>query len=128
MLTKCTLIVLDAERADEIEPIGAELRLASGASAYLVLGDHEGKGHWEGMNTWSAVFSRYSTDNRDVLNEDPQISPEDDAAIVFTSGTTGLPRCLKLTTRVLNPHFQYDFFGRERLSSTRRAIPSDSDS
>ncbi|KAK0501759.1 hypothetical protein EDD18DRAFT_1307189 [Armillaria luteobubalina] len=97
MLTKCTLIVLDAERADEIEPIGAELRLASGASAYLVLEDHEGKGHWEGMNTWSAVFSRYSTDHRDVLNEDPQISPEDDATIVFTSGTTGLPSSSSMT-------------------------------
>ncbi len=90
-LTKCALIILDTERADEIEPIGAELRLASGASAYLVLEDHEGKGHWEGMDIWSAVFSRYNTDPGDVLSNDPRISPEDDAAIIFTSGTTGLP-------------------------------------
>ncbi|PBK66536.1 long-chain-fatty-acid-CoA ligase [Armillaria solidipes] len=91
-LTKCTLIILDPERADVVEPIGAELRFASGASGYLVLEDHEGKGHWEGMDVWSAVFSGYHRDPGDVLSHDPQILPEDDATITFTSGTTGLPR------------------------------------
>ncbi|KAK0215880.1 hypothetical protein EDD85DRAFT_1029938 [Armillaria nabsnona] len=105
-LTKCALIILDTERADEIEPIGAELRLASGASAYLVLEDHEGKGHWEGMDIWSAVFSRYGTDPGDVLSDDPQISPEDDAAIIFTSGTTGLPKGVLSSQRAfLTPIF-----------------------
>ncbi|PBK98204.1 long-chain-fatty-acid-CoA ligase [Armillaria gallica] len=91
-LTKCALIILDPERADVVEPIGAELKLASGASGYLVLEDHEGKGHWESMDVWSAVFSGYNRDPGDVLSDDPQILPEDDATIAFTSGTTGLPK------------------------------------
>ncbi|KAK0452895.1 uncharacterized protein EV420DRAFT_1765988 [Desarmillaria tabescens] len=101
MLTKCTLIILDTERADMVEPIGAELRLACGASRYLVLEDHEGKGHWEGMDVWSRVFSEYDGDPGNVLSDDPQISPEDDAAITFTSGTTGLPKGVLSSQRAL---------------------------
>ncbi len=74
-----------------VEPIGAELKLGSGASGYLVLEDNEGKGHWESMDVWSAVISGYNRDPGDVLSDDPQILPEDDATIAFTSGTTGLP-------------------------------------
>lgn len=43
-LTKCSLIILDPERADKIEPIVADLKHASGASGYLVIQDQEGKG------------------------------------------------------------------------------------
>ncbi len=74
-----------------IETIAAELRLASGTSGYIVLEEHEGKGHWQGMDVWKTVFSGYNGDPGDVLGDDPQILPEDDATITFTSGTTGLP-------------------------------------
>ncbi|KAK0452889.1 uncharacterized protein EV420DRAFT_1645412 [Desarmillaria tabescens] len=94
-LTKCTLIVLDPERA---ERIGAELKLASG---YLVLEDHEGKGHWESMDVWGTVFSGYNKDPGNVLSDDLQISPEDDAIITFTSGTTGLPKGVLSSQRAL---------------------------
>ncbi|KAK0442328.1 hypothetical protein EV421DRAFT_1904106 [Armillaria borealis] len=122
-LTKCALIILDTERADEIEPISAELRLASGASAYLVLEDHEGKGHWKGMDIWSAVFSRYSTDPGDVLSDDPQISPEDDAAIIFTSGTTGLPKGVLSSQRpFLTPIFDGEAVFDEASRSFRQLV------
>ncbi|KAK0452875.1 uncharacterized protein EV420DRAFT_1765972 [Desarmillaria tabescens] len=60
MLTRCALIVLDPERADMIEPVTAELSLASGASGCLVLENHEGQGHWEGVDVWNAVSSGYN--------------------------------------------------------------------
>lgn len=125
-LTKCTLIILDPERADVVEPIGAELRFASGASGYLVLEDHEGKGHWEGMDVWSAVFSGYHRDPGDVLSHDPQILPEDDATITFTSGTTGLPKGVLSSQRaLLTPAFNVgSLIGRDCLRRGEPFVPT----
>ncbi|KAK0502172.1 hypothetical protein EDD18DRAFT_1278035 [Armillaria luteobubalina] len=127
-LTRCTLIILDPERADVVEPICAELRFASGASGYLVLEDHEGKGHWEDMDAWSVVFSRYNKDSGDVLRDDPQILPEDDAAITFTSGTTGLPKGVLSSQRaLLTPIFNVgSLIGRDCLRRGEPFIPTPS--
>ncbi|KAK0438301.1 hypothetical protein EV421DRAFT_1714443, partial [Armillaria borealis] len=121
-LTRCTLIVLDPERADMIETIADELRLASGTSGYIVLEEHEGKGHWQGMDVWKTVFSRYNGDPGDVLSDDPQISPEDDATVTFTSGTTGLPKGVLSSQRAfLTPIFNViSLAGRDCL---RRGEP-----
>lgn len=90
-LTNCSLIILDPERADKIGPIATDLKHASGASGYLVVQDHEGKGFWEGMDTWRTMRSKYDMDPKGILQDDPKVSPDDDAMIIFTSGTTGLP-------------------------------------
>ncbi|PBK98196.1 long-chain-fatty-acid-CoA ligase [Armillaria gallica] len=121
-LTRCTLIVLDPERADMIETIAAELRLASETSGYIVLEEHEGKGHWQGMDVWKTVFSGYNGDPGDMLGDDPQILPEDDATITFTSGTTGLPKGVLSSQRAfLTPIFNViSLAGRDCL---RRGEP-----
>ncbi|KAK0187397.1 hypothetical protein F5146DRAFT_935471, partial [Armillaria mellea] len=122
-LTRCTLIVLDPERADTIETIADELRFASGASGYIVLEEHEGKGHWQGMDVWKTIFSGYDGDPEDVLGNGPQISPEDDATVTFTSGTTGaLPKGVLSSQRAfLTPIFNViSLVGRDNL---RRGEP-----
>ncbi len=62
--------------------------------------EHEGKGLWKGMDNFGTIFSR-SLANLESVLDDPLITPEDDATIVFTSGTTGLPsKTLMLCTGV----------------------------
>ncbi|PBK60201.1 long-chain-fatty-acid-CoA ligase [Armillaria solidipes] len=90
-LTKCKLILLDPERANIIEPIVDRLKDMAGASGYIVIEEHEGKGLWKGMDNFGTIFSRSLANPESVL-DDPLITPEDDATLVFTSGTTGLPK------------------------------------
>lgn len=90
-LTKCKLILLDPERANVIEPVVDRLKDIAGASGCIVMEEHEGKGVWKGMDNFGTFFSRSLANPESVL-DDPVITPEDDATIVFTSGTTGLPK------------------------------------
>jgi hypothetical protein len=39
------------------------------------------------MKTWKAAFDDYKGDSRQILNVDPGLVPEDDATILFTSGS-----------------------------------------
>ncbi|KAK0187411.1 hypothetical protein F5146DRAFT_1004324 [Armillaria mellea] len=121
-LTKCSLIILDPERAERIEPIATDLKRASGASGYLVLEDHEGKGHWEGMDVWSKVFPNYVKDPGEILRDDPHIVPEDNATIIFTSGTTGLPKGVLSTHRGFLTYLfnSASVIGRDHI---RRGVP-----
>lgn len=86
--TQCKLIILDPDRADLLEPNATRLVEEARAKDCLVIESHEGKGHWIGMKTWSDVLDRHTTDIREILNNDPGILPEDNATVIFTSGTS----------------------------------------
>lgn len=78
---------MDPERADLMEPIVSRLADEIGTTGFLVLESHEGKGAWRGMENWAHVYESYRGETRRVLEQDPRILPEDNATIIFTSGT-----------------------------------------
>lgn len=84
--TECRLIILDPERADQLEPIATKLSAGAGTMAFVVLESHEGKGQWRGMQTWVSVVDNYNGETAHILEQGPNILPEDNATIIFTSG------------------------------------------
>ncbi len=88
-LGDCKIIILDPQRADLLE--NSLNDVASPTSRFIVIEGHEGKGHWRGMDDLSLLMSRFNGDADSVITADPDVEPEDNATIIFTSGTTGLP-------------------------------------
>ncbi|KAL1679215.1 hypothetical protein EV122DRAFT_263911 [Schizophyllum commune] len=112
ILCDCKFILLDPERADLLEPVIGELlepatddELATTHTHLkdiLVLESHEGKGSWKGMKSYADVLAKYEGDGADVVSNDPAIVPEDDAIILFSSGTGSLmPKACLSTQRAL---------------------------
>jgi hypothetical protein len=81
--TQSKLVIVDCERADRLE--SSPSKLDTGIK-FLVLEGHEGKRKWDGMLLWEDVFNAYNGDCESIITTDPNILPEDDASIVFTSG------------------------------------------
>lgn len=91
-----------------------------GVVRFMVIESHEGKGHWDGMENWDKVMREYQGDASAVIRDDPGILPEDNAIIIFTSGTTGLPSKLANFRELLplNPFFAEGVLSTQRMILT----------
>jgi acyl-CoA synthetase (AMP-forming)/AMP-acid ligase II len=115
--TNCKVLLLDSERADITEESIPKLVKHNGMTGVLVFRGHEGKGSWRGISSWDEALHKHDTINiNNFIQEDFTILPEDNAAIYFTSGTTGKPKGVLSTQR------QYLTNGFNALVGTMRKL------
>lgn len=84
--TGSKFVLLDSERADRIAYAIPQLR-TTGVSGCVVFDAPGRVSKWEGVDLWEDAMRSCSRDPRERLREDPKIEPEDNATIIFTSGT-----------------------------------------
>ena len=87
--TTPSLVFVDPERADILQASAAGLKSTVGTKFVII--EDDGKGPWPGISILRSQVQSYHGDTLQVLKDDPQIVPEDNATIIYTSGTSGLP-------------------------------------
>lgn len=83
--TQSKVVVLDVERMDRISHALQGLRM-SGVTGILVFDSTGRTANWDGVVSWSSAM-RSAEGTSHILSEDPEVQSEDNATIIFTSGT-----------------------------------------
>ncbi|KAG6867799.1 hypothetical protein C0993_010969 [Termitomyces sp. T159_Od127] len=87
--TDCQVVMLDAERADRMAPVVLDMSRGN----FLVFDEEVDMRRWPGMKSFPSTIDDYRGDITNILTTDPQILPEDNALIMFTSGMGTLSLC-----------------------------------
>lgn len=85
-LTGSTVIFTDSERANRVCNSTQHLR-EKGVRGIVVLDSLVYDTRWTSFDLWGDVLQSVEVDKQAFLSQDPGLGPEDDATIIFTSGT-----------------------------------------
>ncbi|KAG7098572.1 hypothetical protein E1B28_000505 [Marasmius oreades] len=117
--TECKLLLLDVERADRLSSSATILnsRYLTGVLV-ITVNEQEGQRKWKGMeNFHSALRDHLTTTANPIPAVD--LEPEDNAVIMFTSGTTGLPKGVLSTQRQFLTNVLNTLVGTRRAALRR---------
>ncbi|KAF5391797.1 hypothetical protein D9757_001657 [Collybiopsis confluens] len=112
--TTPVLVFVDPERANILQSSASRL-----PSAHFIVIEDEGQRPWPNMTLWRSQIQDYNGDVQRILKEDPEIVPEDNATIIFTSGTSGLPKGVLSSQRAFLSNLLNSFAGRGRAMLRR---------
>ncbi|KAF5368037.1 hypothetical protein D9758_004482 [Tetrapyrgos nigripes] len=87
--TQCSIVILDPERSSKLAPVVPKLK--STGLRFVVIENPSGQS-WSGIDDWDTVSNKYQGNPSKIMTDDPKLEPEDNATIIFTSGTSGLPK------------------------------------
>ncbi|KAH8818740.1 hypothetical protein DL96DRAFT_1621842 [Flagelloscypha sp. PMI_526] len=87
--TGCKLLIVDPIIASLLEPGLASM---PHVNTFLVVTDENSKKSWSGMSSFNRALDKYQGDLAKIIDGEFNIDPEDNASILFTSGTTGTPK------------------------------------